>query len=148
MEKYLREFLLQMLRLLLEGKTGEITGLFKGCLDKLKRHEMEIGWLSKTETLTESPETYKQKVQAKKRNAAATYELALGSGREYRAGDQISYYVTGTAKKVRVFENCKLESDYNPANPDENVAYYQAKLYDLLKRFEKFLPKDPSLLPS
>jgi len=140
MEKYLREFLSTMIRLLLEGKGEEIHPLFQDNLDKLEEHQMGISWLAKTETLTESLDTYREKVAAKKRNPAATYELAIASGRPYRAGDQVSYYVTGKAKTVRVYENCKLTSDYDPKYPDENVAYYRGKLHKLLKNFQEFLP--------
>jgi DNA polymerase I len=140
MEKYLREFLSNMIRLLLEGKEQEIHSLFREYLDRLEHHRMGISWLAKTETLTESLDTYRQKVADKKRNPAATYELALASDRPYRAGDQVSYYVTGTAKTVRVYENCKLTSDYDANHPDENVTYYRAKLEKLLKKFQDFLP--------
>jgi DNA polymerase I len=140
MEKYLREFLSSMIRLLLEGKGEEIHSLFNDYLDRLAQHRMGISWLAKTETLSESVDTYREKVAAKKRNPAATYELALASDRPYRAGDQVSYYVTGKAKTVRVYENSKLTSDYDPNYPDENVAYYQAKLHNLLKKFQDFIP--------
>jgi DNA polymerase elongation subunit (family B) len=140
MEKYLREFLSSMIRLLLQGKEEEIHSLFKDYLNRLEQHQMGISWLAKTETLTESLDTYREKVAAKKRNPAATYELALASARPYRAGDQVSYYVTGKAKRVRVYENSKLTSDYDPNHPDENVAYYEEKLHSLLKKFQEFLP--------
>jgi len=140
MEKYLREFLSSMIRLLLQGKEEEIHSLFKDYLNRLEQHQMGISWLAKTETLTESLDTYREKVAAKKRNPAATYELALASARPYRAGDQVSYYVTGKAKRVRVYENSKLTSDYDPNHPDENVAYYAEKLHSLLKKFQEFLP--------
>ncbi|MCI0529603.1 MAG: hypothetical protein L0Y56_19345, partial [Nitrospira sp.] len=55
----------------------------------------------------------------------------------YQAGDQISYYVSGSDKKVRVFEACKLASQWDSLHPDENVEYYKEKLLDL---YEKFLP--------
>ncbi len=139
-ERYLRDFMAEMIRLLLEGKGDEVSGLYRDTLEKLARHQIDISLLAKTETLTESPENYSQKVKARKRNRAASYELALASGRGYRAGDQITYYVTGTGKTVRVFENCKFVSAYDPDNPDENVAYYQAKLKDLIRKFEEFLP--------
>jgi DNA polymerase elongation subunit (family B) len=139
MEPYLREFLSDMIRLLLEGRAGEVRALARECDERLKRHEVAVSSLAKTETLAESPETYRQKVRARKRNPAAAYELALTSGRDYRAGDQVSYYVTGTSKAVRVYENCRLTTDYDPAHPDENVAYYQAKLLDMVKKFEEFL---------
>ena len=146
-EKYLREFMSGMIRLLLQDRGSEVDDSLQVYMDKLGRHELGVSWLAKTETLTESLETYRDKVKAKKRNPAATYELALSSERQYRAGDQISYYVTGKKKRLRVYENCKLTSDYDPSNPDENVAYYQTKLIDLVKKFRGFFPH-PQLHPT
>lgn len=143
-ERFLREFLSAMIRLLLERREEEIQQLVREYRDRLHSHQMDISWLAKTETLTESPDGYREKVRAKKRNPAAPYELALSSGRDYRAGDQVSYYVTGSGKKVKVYENCKLAYDYDPAHPDVNVAYYEAKLEELLKKFEGFLPQASS----
>ena len=141
MEKYLREFLSEMIRSLLEGRAGEVEGLLKRSMDKLEHHQLPIAWLEKTEALSESPDIYREKVKQGKRNPAALYELALASGRSYRAGDQLSYYVTGETKKVKVYENSKLASMYDPLSPDENVPYYQDKLLALLAKFREFLPK-------
>jgi len=141
MEKYLREFLSEMIRLLLEGRTGDIAGLFRKSMEKLEGHQFPIGWLAKTEALSESLESYREKVTGGKRNPSALYELALGSGRSYRAGDQLSYYVTGERKRVKVYENSKLASLYDPVSPDENVPYYQDKLLALFEKFREFLPK-------
>jgi DNA polymerase I len=80
-------------------------------------------------------------VKGGKRNPAALYELALASGRSYRAGDQLSYYVTGETKRVKVYVSSKLASLYDPVNPDENVSYYQDKLRALVEKFGEFLPK-------
>jgi DNA polymerase elongation subunit (family B) len=140
MEKYLREFLSSLLRLQLEGKATCVAGLLQDYLKKLANHEMDVMWFAKTETLSESLDSYEQKVRSKKRNPAASYELALASGRPYRAGDQISYYVTGNKKRVRVYENCKLAASYDPASADENVPYYQEKLLTLFKKFKEFVP--------
>jgi hypothetical protein len=106
-----------------------------------------IAWLAKTEALSESPDSYREKVKEGKRNPAALYELAFGSGRSYRAGDQLSYYVTGGTKKVKVYENSKLASLYDPASPDENVPYYRDKLLALIEKFKEFLPKGESVTP-
>jgi DNA polymerase elongation subunit (family B) len=140
MERYLRDFLSSMIRLLLEGRGDEVYRLHRETQVELEAHEIDIAHLAKTETLAESPESYREKTRSKKRGRAATYELALASGREYRAGDQVSYYVTGSGKKTVVHENCRLLSEYDPAHPDENVPYYQAKLMELLKKFREFLP--------
>jgi len=73
----------------------------------------------------------------KKRNAAAPYDLVRSAKRPYQPGDQISYYVTGAKAKVKINENCKLASDWDPKKPDENVEHYKAKLNE---RYEKFRP--------
>ena len=75
----------------------------------------------------------------------AKIALALASGRSYRAGDQLSYYVTGDTKKVKVYESSKLASMYDPVSPDENAAYYQDKLFALFEKFSEFLPKGESV---
>jgi len=93
----------------------------------------------KTETLQDSLETYQMKVNAKKRNPAAPYELALKSERPYQPGDQISYYVTGKGAKVKINENCKLAAHWDAKNPDENVEHYKAKLKELYEKFRPFI---------
>jgi hypothetical protein len=116
-------------------------------MDDLDHHRIPISGLAKTEALSESPDIYKEKVKQGKRNPAALYELALASGRSYRAGDQLSYYVTGKTKKVKVYENSRLASLYDPASPDENVPYYQDKLLSLIEKFNGLLPEKESSAP-
>lgn len=140
MERYLRDFLSDMLKCLLEGRIEEVRNSLETTIQRLHAHEVPIQRLAKKETLTDPLEVYRQKVKAGKRNASAPYELALASGRDFRPGDQISYYVTGHKKKVTVYENCKMASSYDPERPDENVAYYQDKLVALVEKFKPYLP--------
>jgi DNA polymerase elongation subunit (family B) len=144
-EKYLREFMLEMIKLLLQGEGEMVEKLYCAYLDKLKAHQFPINWLAKTETLSESPAGYRMKVRLGKRNPAAAFEIALQSGHEYRAGDQISYYVAGRGKGVTAYENCRPIAQYDPISPDENTAYYIDKLTQLKKKFAQFLPQERSL---
>src|SRR5437870_13842981 len=95
--------------------------------------------LMKTDTLQDSLEKYRAKIAGSARNRAAAYELALASRESilgnYKPGDQISYYLKATPKKVPAYEAAKLASDFDPQNRDENVDYYIAKLDDLMKKF-------------
>jgi len=100
---------------------------------------MDISLLMKTESLQDSLDTYQAKIKAKKRNPAAAYELALNSQRPYQPGDQISYYVTGKGAKVKINENSKLASQWDPGHPDENVDHYKAKLKELYEKFKPFI---------
>jgi len=137
LELFQREWLEQMLLLLLQDEREKIRALYGRFAEDIERHRRNIFWLAKTETLQDSLETYQIKIKTKKRNPAAPYELALKAQRPYRPGDQISYYVTGTKAKIKVNENCKLVAHWDAQKPDENVEYYKAKLKDL---YEKFKP--------
>ena len=107
---------------------------------KIRKREWPIDMLMKTDTLQDSLEKYRAKIAGSARNRAAAYELALASGRAYKPGDQISYYIKATPKKVAAYEAAKLASEFDPQNRDENVDYYIAKLDDLMKKFSTFIP--------
>jgi DNA polymerase I len=126
-----------MLLLLLKGEKEKIAELYERYADAIAKHQKDISWLAKNETLQDSLDSYQAKVKAKKRNAAAPYELALKAERPYQPGDQVSYYVTGNKAKVKISENSRLTSDWDEKNPDENVEHYKAKLKEL---YEKFRP--------
>ncbi|MBI4609949.1 MAG: DNA polymerase II [Candidatus Rokubacteria bacterium] len=147
LELFQRAFMEEMFRLLLEGRREEIPDLVQRYLNDFAAHRIPVRQFMKTETLQDSLETYREKVRAKKRNPAAPYELALQSERPYQPGDQVSYYVTGHGLKVKVNEAAKLANHWDPAAPDENVEYYQAKVLDLLAKFQALVEQD-GLVPA
>jgi len=137
-EKYLREFTSEVIRLLLLGEERAVEEVYGEFQRRLREHHFDISWIAKTETLHESPDTYRGKVSRAKRNPSAAYEIAARSSHEYRAGDQIAYYITGRGKSVTSWENCRSASGYDPLHPDENTEFYLEKLRQARKRFEPF----------
>src|SRR5216110_2466836 len=135
LEKFQRLFLEEMIKLIMEGKSDELGDLRDQFQKKIRNREWSIDMLMKTDTLQDSLEKYRQKIAASARNRSAAYELALASGRNYRPGDQISYYIIGSTRKVPAYENARLASAFDPQNRDENVDYYIAKLDELVKKF-------------
>jgi DNA polymerase, archaea type len=135
LEKFQRVFLEEMIKLIMEEKRNAIVDLRNDFEKKIRNREWKIDMLMKTDTLQDSLEKYRAKIGAGGRNRAAAYELALASGRNYKPGDQISYYIKATPKKVAAYEAARLASDFDPANRDENVDYYVAKLDELVKKF-------------
>jgi DNA polymerase, archaea type len=138
LERFQRRFMEEMFRLMLEGCADEIPALYADYRDRLARHSFGIGDLMKTETLQDSPDVYRDKIGGKRRNVSAAYELALKAERPYLSGDQVSYYVTGRGPKVKVSAAARLAAEYDPAHPDENVEYYQAKLDELYTKFKPY----------
>jgi DNA polymerase, archaea type len=135
LEKFQRVFLEEMIKLLMRGEPEAIGALRDEFEGKIRGREWNIDMLMKTDTLQDSLDKYRQKIAGSARNRAAAYELALASGRNYRPGDQISYYIKTTPKKVAAYEAAKLASDFDPQNRDENIDYYIAKLDELVKKF-------------
>jgi DNA polymerase, archaea type len=135
LEKFQRVFLEEMIKMIMQGKPESIADLRNEFERKIRSREWKIEMLMKTDTLQDSLDKYRAKIAGSARNRAAAYELALASGRNYRPGDQISYYIKATPKKVPAYEAAKLASDFDPQNRDENIDYYVAKLDDLVKKF-------------
>ncbi|MBI2526955.1 MAG: DNA polymerase II [Candidatus Rokubacteria bacterium] len=142
LELFQRRWMEEMFRLLLTGRRDEIPALLRRWEEDFTHRRLTVQQFMKTETLQESPANYQEKVAAGTRNPSALYQLALRSSRAYQAGDQLSYYVTGTGPRVKVNEAAKLASSWDPAAPDENTAYYLAKLRDLHEKFRPLIEQD------
>jgi DNA polymerase I len=139
LEKFQRAFLEEMIKLIMQGKPEGIVDLRNDFERSIRNREWNIDMLMKTDTLQDSLDKYRAKIAGSARNRAAAYELALASPESvrgnYKPGDQISYYVKATPKKVPAYEAAKLASEFDPQNRDENIDYYIAKLDDLMKKF-------------
>ena len=140
LEKFQRVFLEEIIKLIMEGKAEAIADLRNEFERKIRSREWKIDMLMKTDTLQDSLEKYRAKIAGSARNRAAAYELAVASGRNYKPGNQISYYVKATPKKVPAYEAAKFASEFDPQNRDENVDYYIAKLDELAKKFASIIP--------
>jgi len=147
LELFQREWMEEMFLHLLKGEPQKIRDLTQRYAEAFEQHEFGVRKFMKTETLQDSLDTYREKIRGSKRNPAAAYELAIRSARPYQPGDQISYYVSGTSKKVKVHGAAKLASEWDPKNPDENVEYYKAKLIELSEKFKPFLESAESSWP-
>ncbi len=135
LEKFQRVFLEEMIKLIMQGKPEKIGELRDQFEKRIRNRELPIEMLMKSDTLQDSLEKYRVKIAGSARNRAAAYELALASGRNYKPGDQISYYIKATPKKVAAYEAAKLAGEFDPQNRDENSDYYVAKLNELVKKF-------------
>jgi DNA polymerase I len=141
LEKFQRVFLEQIIKLIMQGKSDAIADMQNEFERKIRNREWNIDMLMKTDTLQDSLDKYRLKIAGSVRNRAAAYELAIASGRNYRPGDQISYYIKATPKKVAAYEAAKLASEFDPENRDENVDYYLSKLDDLMKKFSGLITR-------
>ena len=142
LEPFLRQLIEQIVRALLAGRSQEVRRIVDGWLEDFAAHRVAPRVFARTETLQEPLDAYRERVAAGARPPSAPYELAIASGRAVQPGDQLSYYVAGRTAGVAVNEYARLASDWDPARPDENVEYYQAKVREVWERFRPFTEFD------
>ncbi len=140
-EPFQRDYIHQLLTLLLTGRETDIENLTEEYRSAIDTRKMPLEKLAKTEVLSDSIDSYKRKQASGQGRRSAAYELAAASNRDYQRGDQVSYYITGTKKKVSVVDNSCLLSEA-PEARDENSVYYLGKLEELHQKFSDFIPDD------
>ena len=133
-EPFIRRYIKEFVRLLLTGKEAELPALLEKYTADITAHALPIADFAKREYLSSDPKVYAKKLETKAAKHSAAFDLALASGKTYRQGDAVDYYVTGTKKTVSVTENSRLLADALPDVRDENTAYYLAKLEQTHKK--------------
>ncbi len=139
LEPFQRRYIHEVLQLLLTRRAAEIPARYEAYAAAIAEHAFPIADFAKREVLSTSPAAYAENLAAGTTKRSAAYELALASGREYRQGDQVLFYVTGTKKSVSVAAAAKLLGDAEPGQRDENLPYYLDKLKKLHEKFVPFL---------
>ncbi|MGH7311970.1 MAG: DNA polymerase domain-containing protein [Candidatus Rokuibacteriota bacterium] len=139
LEPFQRQLIEQIVRLLLTGGQAEVKAVVDRWMADFAARRVPARLFARTETLGETLEAYRERVQAGARNPSAAYELAASSGRAWQPGDQVSYYVAGRGASVAVNECARLLSAWDTARPDENTEFYQAKVQEIWERFRAFV---------
>jgi DNA polymerase elongation subunit (family B) len=139
LEPFQRRYIRELVTLLLTRQGAGARALYERCRVAIETHQLPLSDLAKREVLSTPPKVYAEELQNGGRRSAA-YELVLQSGRDYRQGDAVVFYVTGARKNVSVTDAAKLLSAAVEGVRDENVPYYLDKLEKLHEKFAEFLP--------
>lgn len=140
LEPFQRRYIRELVSLLLTGRGREAGDLYSRYRKDLEDRVLPLADLAKREVLSTPPKTYAEELQSGSGRRSAAYELVLKSGREYRQGDAVVFYVTGDRRNVSVTDGAKLLSDAQAGVRDENIPYYLDKLEKLHEKFAEFLP--------
>lgn len=142
-ERFGREYLRRCIECLLREDFEGLHRAYVHARTIILEHRWGVKEFARTETLKDSIADYERAVSTERRNRSAAYEIAKATGRAYKPGDRVSYYITGNDANVKTFEHCKPASEWNPAFPDENTAYYLRRLDEFSEKFREFFePKD------
>jgi len=142
LEPFLRRFIEESIRLVLTNRAGELKALYERFRKRLAEGDMPVGELAKTDILVDSLATYEKKIETTRRNRQAQYEVAKRSGQRFKPGDPVTYYISGSDRKVKAYEAAKHINEYDPANPDVNIPFYQKRLEQTYKRIQGFTSEE------
>jgi DNA polymerase, archaea type len=142
LERFARRYLQLCIGYLLENNVNGLHQLYVSLSQDIAEHRWDIGDFCRTETIRDTMETYETELAEGKRKASAAYEVSKRSGQRLKPGDRVSYYVTGQQAGVKIVENSKLASEWEPNFPDENTAYYLDRLKECSKKFDTFFGQE------
>jgi len=143
LERFVRRFIRRCIECLLTEDVAQLHHTYASYFTMIKKHDWEPTDFCRTETLREDRETYLRLVEQGQRHQTAAYEAARRAGIYFKSGDRISYYVTGSAADVKISENSRVVEEWDPNLPDENTAYYLARLDETAAKFKDFFePED------
>jgi hypothetical protein len=83
-------------------------------------------------------ETYQKEVEDGRIVPSPAMEAAVRSSLFVKANTKISYYVTGSETEAHVARSSRLIEEWDPNLPDENTAYYLARLHEVSNKFREF----------
>ncbi|MBI3579130.1 MAG: DNA polymerase, partial [Ignavibacteriales bacterium] len=143
LEKFARNFIQLCINCLLQEDIDKLHALYVSFAKDIADHHWEVADFARTETIHDSMERYDLDVNEGNRNPSAPYEVAKRAGMLVKPGDRVAYYVTGGTAGVKIVENSKLGLEWDPNFPDENTAYYLARLNESASKFDVFFtPQD------
>lgn len=145
LEPFQRRYMERIIAALLRHDSAGAKKVHDDFVQALTNHSLPFADLAKSETLSDSLDTYKRKLAGGTGKRSAAYELAIRSGREYRQGDPVAFYIIGDKKRVAVVDSSKLLTEADEKVRDENVPYYLDKLEELRRKFAPFFTAQDDL---
>jgi DNA polymerase, archaea type len=138
MERFARSYIRQCIEQILSNDIDGLHRLYVEVANTIQSRAMDVADFARSEVLHDPLDQYMREVERGERNRSAVYEVAVATGKRYRVGDRIAYYITGSDPGVRIAEACKSADDWDPHFPDENSAFYVRRLNEMSARFAPF----------
>jgi DNA polymerase I len=138
MERYLRIFIQRFIECLLMNDLTRLHHTYATAYTHIVKHNWTPMDFCKTEFLRMDTETYQKEISAGRITPSPGLEAAVRSSLYVKANTRLSYYISGTETEADVARSSRLVEDWDVLGPDENVAYYLAKLHEAVNKFREF----------
>jgi DNA polymerase, archaea type len=138
MERYLRIFIQRFIECMFTNDLTRLHHIYATAYTQIVKHEWTPRDFCKTEIVRMDTETYQSEINAGRIPPSPALEAAVRSSIFVKANTRLSYYISGTETDVDPAHSSRLVEDWDPLKPDENAAYYLAKLHEAINKFREF----------
>jgi hypothetical protein len=102
------------------------------------QHKWTPADFGRTDIVRMDIETYQQELVSGHITGSPAMEAALRSSLFVKANSKVSYYLTGNDANIILTRSSRLVEEWDSHNPDENTAYYLARLHEAVGKFREF----------
>jgi hypothetical protein len=138
MERFLRVFIQRVIECLLTTDFKRMHHAYATAYTQVMQHKWTPADFCRTDIVRTDTETYQKDLETGQITAVPAMEAAVRSSLFVKANSKVSYYVTGTDAGISLNRSPRLADEWNPHQPDENTAYYLARLHEAIGKFRDF----------
>ena len=138
MERFLRVFIQRVIECLLTNDLQRMHHAYATAYTQVMQHKWTPRDFCRTDIVRVDTETYQKEVLTGQITASPAMEAALRSSLFVKANSKVSYYITGSDAGIALTRSSRLVDEWDSNHPDENTAYYLARLHEAVGKFREF----------
>lgn len=140
MEPFLKELTDTLIKTLLGVSDEDLKLLIDRIRNDIELGSISIGYLAKSERLSQNPWIYKRMVEGTKKPRRASLEVALKMTPIPKMGDKVFYYITlGEKSRLPDWQQARSVDQFDAEKFPYDKKYYLKKLEDWYKRYKDFI---------
>jgi DNA polymerase elongation subunit (family B) len=138
MERFLRVFIQRMIECLLTNDFKRMHHAYATAHTQVIEHKWTPVDFCRTDIVRMDTETYQKELLSGQITTSAAMEAAVRSSLFVKANSKVSYYFTGSEAGITLARFSRLVDEWDLHQPDENTAYYLARLHESIGKFREF----------
>ncbi len=138
MERFLRIFVQRFVECLLTSDFKRLHHTYASAYSQIIRHQWIPADFCRMEIARIDSEAYQGEARTDDFSPIPGMEAAARSSVYVKANAKILYYVAGESPDVDIAQSSRLAEEWDPNLPDENTAYYLARLNETALKFREF----------
>ena len=138
MERFLKVFIQRVIDCLLTNDLKRMHHSYATAHTQVMHHQWTPLDFCRTDIVHTDTETYQKEVLSGQITASPAMEAVVHSSIFVKANSKVSYYFTGSEAGITLSRSSRLIDEWNTHQPDENTAYYLARLHEAIGKFRDF----------